>query len=81
MLFNSYNMAKVRKTLKNLLYAGAITLAGFLNMNKVEGQYDAPINLFQHPITSPYDTLKTKEEREAYVLNWLKQDFVNLSIP
>ena len=81
MLFSSYNMTKVRKTLKNLLYAGAITLAGFLNMSRVEGQYADSINLFQHPIASPYDTLRTKEERDTYVLEWLKQDFVNTIPP
>jgi hypothetical protein len=67
----------LKKTLKNLLYALPIALASFLPMKEVKAQYNSPINLFEHPIASAYDTLKTKAERDAYVLEWLKKDFVD----
>ena len=78
MLFSSYNMKKVRKTLRNLLYAGAITLAGFLNMNKVEGQkYTFNPFVSTNANGAEYDLLKTRTQRDSLTQEKLNEDWVS----
>lgn len=66
-------MKKIGSKLRNLKYALPIVVS-LLFGNKLNGQYNSPINLFEHPISSEYDNLETKAERDDYVQNFLNEN-------
>lgn len=70
---------KTGKTLRNLLFAGEITLAGFLNMNKAEGQAKYTVNPFvsTNENGAEYDLLKTRAQRDSLVQVKLDEDWAD----
>lgn len=68
-----------RKTLWNKLGTGLktgilATALSFMPLKNASAQYNSPIDFFVHPDSSAYDLLNTKQERDNYIKNFLKEN-------